>query len=268
MFFRFTQKRQCKYISSGISIPKDCWNESEQRIIPSYPDSESLNYQLKEKLAEYQKLIDKLTVLEIEVTFDTLFGQKSKYINCTVSEYFQQQIAYMKSIGKVGTASKYETCRHLLEHCNLGKKRFEQVDLQFLQDFEAYMIRKGNGSNSLATSFSVLRAVYNKAVKQKVFAETDNPFKQYNIGRFWKPTRKRAITKEDVRKIQSLELPESTESYSLSFARDMFLFSYYVAGINFKDIATLRYSDIQNGRIYYQRHKTGQAKIFPGTEIP
>lgn len=242
--------------------------ESEQRIIPSYPDSESLNYQLKEKLAEYQKLIDKLTVLDIEVTFDTLFGQKSKYINCTVSEYFQQQIAYMKSIGKVGTASKYETCRHLLEHCNLGKKRFEQVDLQFLQDFEAYMIRKGNGSNSLATSFSVLRAVYNKAVKQKVFAETDNPFKQYNIGRFWKPTRKRAITKEDVRKIQSLELPESRESYSLSFARDIFLFSYCVAGINFKDIATLRYSDIQNGRIYYQRHKTGQAKIFPGTEIP
>lgn len=269
LFFRFTQKRQCKYISSGISIPQDCWNESEQRIIPSYPDSESLNYQLKEKLAEYQKLIDKLTVLDIEVTFDTLFGQKSKYINCTVSEYFQQQIAYMKSIGKVGTASKYETCRHLLEHCNLGKKRFEQVDLQFLQDFEAYMIRKGNGSNSLATSFSVLRAVYNKAVKQKVFAETDNPFKQYNIGRFWKPTRKRAITKEDVRKIQSLELPESRESYSLSFARDMFLFSYYVAGINFKDIATLRYSDIQNGRIYYQRHKTGKelnSPILPQTK--
>ena len=79
----------------------------------------------------------------------------------------------------------------------------------------------------LATSFSVLRAVYNKAVKQKVFAETDNPFKQYNIGRFWKPTRKRAITKEDVQKIQSLKLPESTESYSLSFARDIFLFSYY-----------------------------------------
>ena len=121
------------------------------------------------------------------------------------------------------------------------------MDLQFLQDFEAYMTRKGNSSNSLATSFSVLRAVYNKAVKQKVFAETDNPFKQYNIGKFWKPTRKRAIAKEDVQKIQSLELPESMESYSLSFARDIFLFSYYVAGINFKDIATLRYSDIQNG---------------------
>ena len=268
LFFRFTQKRQCKYISTGIALSQEFWNESDQRIVSSYPDSESLNWQLKEKLSEYQKKIEKLTVLEIDVNFETLLGQKSRYINCTISEYFQQQIDYQKSIGKVGTAGKYETCKSLLEQCSLGKKRFEQVDLQFLLDFEAYMTRKGNSSNSLATSFSVLRAVYNKAVKQKVFAETDNPFKQYNIGRFWKPTRKRAITKEDVQKIQSLELPESTESYSLSFARDIFLFSYCVAGINFKDIATLRYGDIQNGRIYYQRHKTGKelnSPILPQT---
>lgn len=268
LFFRFTQKRQCKYISTGIALTQEFWNETEQRITASYPDSESLNWQLKEKLAEYQKQIDKLTVLEIEVSFDTLFGQKSKYLNCTVSEYFQQQIDYLKDIGKVGSAVKYTSCKHLLEQCGLGKKRFDQIDLQYLQDFEAFLIHKGNTSNSIATKFSVLRAVYNKAVRHKVFAETENPFKQYNVGRFWKPTRKRAITKEDVQRIQSLELPASTEVYSTAFARDIFLFSYCVAGINFKDIATLRYEDIQNGRIYYQRHKTGKelnSPILPQT---
>lgn len=30
------------------------------------------------------------------------------------------------------------------------------------------------------------------------------------------------------------------------------------AGINFKDIATLRHLDIDNGRIYYARHKTSK----------
>ena len=268
LFFRFTQKRQCKYISTGIALTQEFWNETEQRITASYPDSESLNWQLKEKLAEYQKQIDKLTVLEIEVSFDTLFGQKSRYLNCTVSEYFQQQIDYLKNIGKVGSAVKYTSCKHLLEQCGLGRKRFEQIDIQYLQDFEAFLIRKGNTSNSIATKFSVLRAVYNKAVRHKVFAETENPFKQYNVGRFWKPTRKRAITKEDVQRIQSLELPASIEVYSTAFARDIFLFSYCVAGINFKDIATLRYVDIQNGRIYYQRHKTGKelnSPILPQT---
>ena len=242
LFFRFTQKRQCKYISTGIALTQEFWNDAEQRITASCPDSESLNWQLKEKLAEYQKQID---------------------------EYFQQQIDYLKNIGKVGSAVKYTSCKHLLEQCGLGRKRFEQIDLQYLQDFEAFLIRKGNTSNSIATKFSVLRAVYNKAVRHKVFAEAENPFKQYNVGRFWKPTRKRAITKEDVQRIQSLKLPASTEVYSTAFARDIFLFSYCVAGINFKDIATLRYGDIQNGRIYYQRHKTGKellnSPILPQT---
>ena len=47
--------------------------------------------------------------------------------------------------------------------------------------------------------------------------------------------------------------PDYTE-----LSRDIFLFSYFSAGINFKDIATLRYSDLIDGRIYYRRHKTGK----------
>lgn len=32
-----------------------------------------------------------------------------------------------------------------------------------------------------------------------------------------------------------------------------------MAGINFRDIACLKYSDIQNGRLMYARHKTRKA---------
>ena len=242
---RFTLKGKVRYLATGVVLPLGAWNDTEQHIIPSYPDSEVLQMQITAKRLEIEKKIQRLEALDTEV-----------------------QIDYLKNIGKVGSAVKYTSCKHLLEQCGLGRKRFEQIDLQYLQDFEAFLIRKGNTSNSIATKFSVLRAVYNKAVKHKVFAETENPFKQYNVGRFWKPTRKRAITKEDVQRIQSLKLPASTEVYSTAFARDIFLFSYCVAGINFKDIATLRYGDIQNGRIYYQRHKTGKelnSPILPQT---
>lgn len=176
---RFTQKSKSRYISTGITLPLGAWDDSEQHIVSTYPDSDAMQMQITAKRLEIEKKIQRLEALDADVNFDTLLGQKSRYINCTVSDYFKQQIDYLKSIGKVGSASKYETCKSLLEQCNLGKKRFEQVDLQFLQDFEAYMTRKGNSSNSLATSFSVLRAVYNKAVKQKVFTETDNGVKDF-----------------------------------------------------------------------------------------
>ena len=38
----------------------------------------------------------------------------------------------------------------------------------------------------------------------------------------------------------------------------MFLFGFYTRGIAFVDIAYLRKSDIQDGAIRYDRHKTGQ----------
>ena len=52
-------------------------------------------------------------------------------------------------------------------------------------------------------------------------------------------------------------LPDSNSPYT-ELARDIFLFSYFSAGINYKDIATLCYSDLVDGRIYYRRHKTGK----------
>ena len=106
-------------------------------------------------------------------------------------------------------------------------------------------MKKGNKSNSIATKFSVLKAVYNKALAEGIFTTPHSPFLQFKIGRLWTATRKRAIRKEDVQRLMQAEIPADGSAY-LDFARDIFLFSYLSAGINFKDIATLRYCDMDN----------------------
>ena len=45
--------------------------------------------QITAKRLEIEKKIQRLEALDTEVNFDTLFGQKNRYLNCTVSEYFQ-----------------------------------------------------------------------------------------------------------------------------------------------------------------------------------
>ncbi len=258
LYLRFTHERKNKFVSLGISILPEHWNNETQRIRPECSENSAYNAIIEDKLKEYRKQIEKLEILEIEVNFDTLLGTKSKRINCTVAEYFNQQVERMESIGKVGTASKYRYCSKLLAQCNPVNIRFEQIDMNYLRDFETFLIGKGNASNSIATKFSVLKAVYNRAIADGVFEPKDNPFNRFKVGRYWKPTRKRAISKEDILKLKGLELPDDGSSFSLAFARDIFLFSYYTAGINFKDIATLRWLDMENGRIYYQRHKTSK----------
>ena len=257
LYLRFTHERANKFISLGVSVLPEHWDNEQQTVKPDCPDYSAINVLIKNKKKEYQKQIQKLEILEIEVNFDTLFGAKSKRINCTIAEYFKQQVERMKTLGKVGTASKYHCCLSLLNQCNSVNIRFEQIDMNYLRDFEMYLLNKGNTSNSVASKFSVFKAVYNRAIADKVFEPKDNPFNRLKVGRYWKPTRKRAINKEDVLKLKELELPNGSSFY-LHFAQDIFLFSYYTAGMNFKDIATLRYADIQNERAYYSRSKTSK----------
>ena len=71
-----------------------------------------------------------------------------------------------------------------------------------------------------------------------------------------------------IKKLEVLEIPVtfdnlfeldlSDRDFYTQLAKDIFLFSYFMAGINFKDIALLTYGDIDNGRIYYARRKTGK----------
>ena len=257
LFFRFTHERQSKFITLGVSVFPEHWDNEQQEVKSDCPDYSAHNTLIKNKKNEYHKQIQKLEILEIEVNFDTLFGTKSKRINCTLADYFRQQVDRMKSVGKVGTALKYHCCLSLLTQCNSVNIRFEQVDMNYLRNFETYLLSKGNTSNSVASKFSVFKAVYNRAVADKVFEPKDNPFNRLKVGRYWKPTRKRAISKDDVLKLKELELPESNSFY-LHFARDIFMFSYYMAGMNFNDIAKIRYADIQNERVYYSRSKTSK----------
>jgi hypothetical protein len=67
------------------------------------------------------------------------------------------------------------------------------------------------------------------------------------------PSKKRAISKEDIIKIEQLELEKDTP---LWHARNYFLFSFYTMGMNWSDMAHLKMQNIINGRIVYVRIKT------------
>ena len=82
------------------------------------------------------------------------------------------------------------------------------------------------------------------------------------MGSLWAKTRKRAIDKEDIQRLIDLEITEGHTTEYRQLAKDLFLFSYFTAGMNFGDMARLRYRDLIKGRIYYSRHKTQKLLSF------
>ena len=253
---RFTLNRKNRYIGTNVTIPIDAWNAETQQINPNYPKAAELQLLITTKQKEYEKKIKRLDALEIEVNFDTLFGAKSKRINCTLQEFFTQTIDKLLLLGKHNTVSKYRSTLSLLKQYHKNTIKFEDIDFAFIRDFEMFLRQNGNNSNTIATRLSNLKAVYNKAVAEDVFVPEVNPFSKYKIGSLWTKTRKRAITKEDIQKLRKHNIPHNYRSNYKAFARDIFLFSYLTMGINFADIAHLKYKDIRDGRIYYSRRKT------------
>lgn len=248
---RFTHHRRIKTLALGISVAPAEWDEESQRITCDCPDCRMLQFRLDRVLNEYYKKIRRLEALEIDINFDTLLEPSQERLDCTVGTYFYRMIERMESMDKYGTASKYRITYSLWKQFHPQDLRFEEISLSMLRDFELFLNKRGNNNNSIATKFSVLRAVYNRASEEKIFSTEDNPFLRLKLGRLWTSTRKRAISKTDLHRLMALDLSDRAV-----FARDIFLFSYFMAGINFCDIACLKHSNIRDGRLVYARHKT------------
>lgn len=102
------------------------------------------------------------------------------------------------------------------------------------------------------------------AIEQGYASKEAYPFDKFKVSKFNTPTAKRAIEKEEILKIMAADL--SDRDFYTRFSRDIFVFSYLGAGINFTDIALLKHSDIKKERIYYTRKKTGKIINFKLSE--
>lgn len=86
-----------------------------------------------------------------------------------VLEFMENQIRLMRNANRLGTAYNYEkTKKNLTEFLEGVDIPFTKVDEQFISEYNAFLIRRGMVRNSVSFYMRILRAVYNKAVRQKL----------------------------------------------------------------------------------------------------
>ena len=143
----FTHDRRRKFVGLGISVALEHWDFEKQQPTADCPDRAEIQFQITSKIREYERKIKKLEVLEIPVTFDTLFEQNGKRINCTVGEYFKQIIERLEKVEKYGSASKHKVTLALMSQFRSVNMRFEELDLTYLREFEIFLRQRGNVNN-------------------------------------------------------------------------------------------------------------------------
>ena len=174
----------------------------------------------------------------------------------TFLAFMQHQIERLQSTGRLGTARNYTRTLNSFAGFLGGKDPLlRSFNEQLVEDYQTYLKLRGVMRNTASFYMRILRAVYNKAVRQSLIRQKF-PFRNVYTG--IDRTRKRAVDERVLERMNRLDLRHSA---SLELARDLFVFSYCTRGMSFVDMAYLRKTDVKNGVIRYTRHKTNQQLI-------
>ena len=267
LMLRVTKDRKRKYVSLGLSLHEKFWDFEKGKPKRNCPNKEQIERLIAAKTAEYNDLIVEMTSQQREYTVETLVSHFHNQVRCaTVVELYDKLIDDMKRGGKLGNAGVYKYSRTSLLKFTGQRLQipFSDIDAVWLRRYENWLRTSDCGDTTISQLFRTLRSVFNKAVELQLVKRDYYPFDAYKVSKFDTRTKKRAITKEDVRKVIALDLSQGYPSERL--ARDIFVFSYFGAGINFADIALLKYGNVRDGRVQYVRKKTGKPINFLLTE--
>jgi integrase/recombinase XerD len=195
IIFRITDCKKVCTINSGVSIHEKYWNQKKVLIDKCHPNSKLLNIKLSKVFFKIEQCV--LTLDEefsIEKLKELVSDKPRKETKYTFEVFSNKLIQQMMEVNRVGNALVYKTTvNRLISYC--GKDiAFTEINYKLLNEFNHHLITSGLKQNSISNYFRTIRAIYNKALKEKIVDRSIYPFHDISIKS--EKTAKRAISKE------------------------------------------------------------------------
>ena len=257
IYYQLCHKRQSRQITTGIRLFPDQWDARRERVMVALAGRDAatavVQRQIDGDLCLLRAIVGDFEARREEYGLSDVVGRFRSSERFTVFAFVEKQIACLRADGKLGTARNYRrTLNSFSGFLNGADIPFSLLDERLVGRYNDWLQRRRIVRNTVSFYMRVLRAVFNKAVREGIVPQS-SPFRNVYTG--VDHTRKRAVGEETVIRLRCLNLEHSP---SLALARDIFIFSYCARGMAFVDIAFLRKQDIAGGTIRYVRRKTGQ----------
>ena len=249
----------------GLNLTEKEFDAKNQRIRPSSKIASNINRLNNGIQEKVKKVYDTVSRLEQEGKIDSLsmpvLKEEIKGKKSNDEDFFSlinQIIQELKKAGKFGNAKIYASLKNKIENFQ-GKKSLplKQINYAFLKRLETEHFASGSGAGGLSVYLRTLRALYNRAIKLGIIQEQYNPFKDYTI--------KNGVPNRSSLNNEQLELLKTSDIKEphLAKARDLYMASFYLRGMNWMDMALLKADNIVGDydRVTYIRAKT-KNKLF------
>jgi len=219
---------------------------------------------IAEKLKQINKLILAAESDGQELTLATLSHvlKKESFSNHHLSDYLDASIRRLRSSGRIETANVLQATKNAW--CRFFKKEhfsIDDINYTSLRDFEVFCSSNGNMPNTIFLYLRTLKTAINTGIKEGVISEKHQPFKDFSLAKYRNvKTQKRAISREELKAVEEMSLETNS---SLYHSRNYFLFSFYTGGMNFIDLALLKWENIFGDHLSYVRKKTNEVINVP-----
>lgn len=170
-------------------------------------------------------------------------------LNDGVNSIYEKHIQALNDEGRISTARSYQDS---LTSMSSYKKNLKvsQITPDFLKGYEKWMTDNGRSLTTVGMYVRALRTIFNMAIENEVIDASKYPFKKYTIPAPQKISR--TLKKEEIRQIINYTAKRDADAVAL----DYWVFSFISNGMNFKDIALLKYGNINGDFLEFRRAKT------------
>jgi site-specific recombinase XerD len=251
-----SHKTKTAHILAKISVPEKYWDNGRiKRGCPNIESIKTTNNKLASLVIDADDYIEeleerrKIDVMSASQIADYIKnGGKTKNSSINFTDYLED---YIQKIDNQSTKEKYQTTlAKLKEYLRTDILFFDDINRAWLNRFKAFRLQN---SSAATTNIDLrnIRALFNRAIDfDEVIGQEMYPFRKFE---FAKATpRNLRLPIETIRAIRDIELSNKHQA----LARDFFMLSFYLVGMNNSDIYEL--NKIEDGRIEYDRRKTSK----------
>ena len=242
--------------SAATYIPTDCIidnpNQFKDGKVKGRQDADRMNVRLRNLLNYYQDIIDGIAHVNNYSCSELreLLVRKQNHDNAKFSDAMNEYLKELAEDERYKSEKLYRlTCESFIREC--GDMFLSIITYRDIKKFRKNLERRRLSPTTIRIYMTLLKVVIHYAEKRKMCKYEDDPFDDVQLPSA--NVRELDLTIEELKAIRDLDAPK----YNIMVARDIFMLSYYLGGMNLVDMLEV---DFRKSYIEYYRTKTKNKK--------
>jgi integrase/recombinase XerD len=261
LYLRLIKDRKTKFISLGVRLVPNEWDEDKQRVKKNHSNSARINALLAQKVAEAEGQVADLERKKSQPSAKKL---KEAIKGKDATNFFEYSYARCE---KQKTTLSPATYRNYTKYISKFEKfmgtsevYFEDINVTTLKDFANHCSKTlSNNNTTIHYSLTILSIMFKDAQREDIIPTSLYPFDKFRVKK--EKSSRNYLNKEQLAALEALEVSQLGKA---QICKDMFLFAVYAGGLRFGDVIELQWKHFlaADNRISKVIRKTGRQHSF------